>query len=388
MAAALAAGYCALKDKSANADSYLSHAENIFALADKTRSDDAYNNSDAGGFYRSSHFYDELFYAANWLYIATGEKSYLDKAASYIPNLGKELGSDELKYSWGMCWDDVMQGGLLLYAINTGDSFYTSRVKKHLDYWTDSVKELDGGLRWLTTWGCLRYANTAGFLASVACDTVLKGTDTQKVSGVLSGTDRLQPRRQSGSPEFCGGIRRELPQESPPPDGACLFGKNALDTPETNRHILYGALVGGPNEDGTYTDDRQNYINNEVACDYNAGFTALLCKMNTASDSKPDPNFPEPEQRDQEFYVETKLKSSDSGVTLSFKFTNHSAWPARIEDNMSYRYYMDLSEVISAGYQPSDVAVRVDRDQAKMYDDCKPAEIYPHHPVSGEHLLY
>ena len=141
--------------------------------------------------------------------------------------------------------------------------------------------------------------------------------------------------------------------------------------------FLYGALVGGPNEDGTYTDDRQNYINNEVACDYNAGFTALLCKMNTASDSKPDPNFPEPEQRDQEFYVETKLKSSDSGVTLSFKFTNHSAWPARIEDNMSYRYYMDLSEVISAGYQPSDVAVRVDRDQAKMYDDCKPAEISP-----------
>lgn len=53
MAAALAAGYCALKDKSANADSYLSHAENIFALADKTRSDDAYNNSDAGGFYLS-----------------------------------------------------------------------------------------------------------------------------------------------------------------------------------------------------------------------------------------------------------------------------------------------------------------------------------------------
>ncbi len=81
------------------------------------------------------------------LYIATGEQSYLDKATSYIPNLGKELGSDELKYSWGMCWDDVMQGGLLLYAINTNDSFYIGRVQKHLNYWTDSVKTLDGGLQ-------------------------------------------------------------------------------------------------------------------------------------------------------------------------------------------------------------------------------------------------
>ena len=376
MAAALAAGYCALKDKSANADSYLSHAENIFALADKTRSDDAYNDSDAGGFYRSSHFYDELFYAANWLYIATGEKSYLDKAASYIPNLGKELGSDELKYSWGMCWDDVMQGGLLLYAINTGDSFYTSRVKKHLDYWTDSVKELDGGLRWLTTWGCLRYANTAGFLASVACDTVLKGTDTKKYQEFYQEQIDYSLGDNPDHQSFVVGYGENSPK-NPHHRTAHASWKNALDTPETNRHILYGALVGGPNEDGTYTDDRQNYINNEVACDYNAGFTALLCKMNTVSDSKPDPNFPEPEQRDQEFYVETKLKSSDSGVTLSFKFTNHSAWPARIEDNMSYRYYMDLSEVISAGYQPSDVAVRVDRDQAKMYDDCKPAEISP-----------
>ena len=147
MAAALAAGACALKGRSDKTGDYLKHAENLFRLADETRSDDDYNNSDASGFYRSSHFYDELFYAANWLYIATGEQSYLDKATSYIPNLGKELGSDELKYSWGMCWDDVMQGGLLLYAINTNDSFYIGRIQKHLDYWTDSVKALDGGAK-------------------------------------------------------------------------------------------------------------------------------------------------------------------------------------------------------------------------------------------------
>lgn len=53
----------------------------------------------------------------------------------------------------------------------------------------------------------------------------------------------------------------------------------ALGTPVDNRHILYGALVGGPTSEGVYEDDRQNHINNEVACDYNAGFTGLMAKM-------------------------------------------------------------------------------------------------------------
>jgi endoglucanase len=41
---------------------------------------------------------------------------------------------------------------------------------------------------------------------------------------------------------------------------------------------LYGALVGGPGKQDEYSDDRKNYISNEVAVDYNACFTgALLC---------------------------------------------------------------------------------------------------------------
>ena len=43
-----------------------------------------------------------------------------------------------------------------------------------------------------------------------------------------------------------------------------------------NPHILYGALVGGPGEDGSYTDLRTDYTHNEVACDYNAGFQTAV----------------------------------------------------------------------------------------------------------------
>jgi hypothetical protein len=32
-----------------------------------------------------------------------------------------------------------------------------------------------------------------------------------------------------------------------------------------------GALVGGPSSDDSYIDNRQDYVRNEVALDYNAG---------------------------------------------------------------------------------------------------------------------
>lgn len=371
MAAALAAGYCALQGRSDKTDYYLEHAENIFKIADAAKSDDEYQDSDASGFYRSSHFYDELFWATNWLYKATGKQEYLDKATSYIPNLGKELGSDELKYTWSMCWDDCMQGGMLLYAQNTGNSTYIGRVKKHLDYLVSGVNKLDGGLAHFDTWGCLRYAAASGFIAAVACDTLDLGNTSayrdfyETQANYCLGDN---PLNQS----FVVGYGENAPRNAHHRTAHSSWN-NALDNPTENRHILYGALVGGPDGSGNYVDDRQNYINNEVACDYNAGFTGLMAKMTEEYGGTTDAEFPEPEKRDAEFYVEAQIKqSSDSGISLSLKFTNHTAWPARVVDNMSYRYYFDVSEVIDAGFSPSDITVRIDRDQAEMYgEDCK-----------------
>lgn len=368
MAAALAAGYCALQGRSDKTDYYLEHAENIFKIADTAKSDDEYQDSDASGFYRSSHFYDELFWAANWLYKATGKQEYLDKATGYIPNLGKELGSDELKYSWTMCWDDCMQGGMLLYAQNTQNSTYIARVKKHLDYSLTGVKHLDGGLAYYDSWGCLRYAATDGFLAAVACDTLDLGDTSKYEDFYKTQADYCLGDNPLGQ-SFVVGYGENAPRNAHHRTAHCSWN-NELSNPTENRHILYGALVGGPDSTGNYEDDRQNFINNEVACDYNAGFTGLMAKMTEEYGGTTDPAFPEPEQRDDEFFVEAQIKQSEaSGVSLSLKFTNHTAWPARVVNNMSYRYYFDASEVIDAGYKATDIVVRIDRDQAAMYGD-------------------
>ena len=51
---------------------------------------------------------------------------------------------------------------------------------------------------------------------------------------------------------------------------------NTLNSPDPNYHVLAGALVGGPDENDSYVDRRQDYGQNEVATDYNAGFQSAV----------------------------------------------------------------------------------------------------------------
>ena len=371
MAAALASGAAALDgdiDASKKAD-YIKHAENIYSIAKQSPSDDVYNASDAKNFYRSEHCYDQLFYAANWLYIATGEQKYLDEAKGFISKLPEMRGEGGTAYGWAHCWDDNTQGGMLLYAINTNDSTAIAHVKKHCDRWVngDEATKIEGGLRWLSNWGCIRYATASAFIATVASDTVLKSeadkyTDFAETQVNYALGDN--PLKQS----YVVGFGDKYPQN---PHHRTSHGswKNSVYDPSHSRHILYGALVGGPNNDGSYKDSRDDFINNEVATDYNAGFTAMLCKLIDKYGGTKDPSFPAKEVHNSpEFYVEVLSKGGDSsGQTISFKVTNHSAWPARVQDNISFRYYMDLSEIIAQGKKPEDLVIRCDRDQSAMY---------------------
>lgn len=54
-----------------------------------------------------------------------------------------------------------------------------------------------------------------------------------------------------------------------------------FDSPDPNPNILYGALVGGPSSlnDDTLNDARNDYIENEVTLDYNAGFQSALAGL-------------------------------------------------------------------------------------------------------------
>lgn len=45
---------------------------------------------------------------------------------------------------------------------------------------------------------------------------------------------------------------------------------------DPNPYILYGALVGGPDQAGEYNENRKDFKQTEVTCDYNAGFQSAV----------------------------------------------------------------------------------------------------------------
>ena len=340
MAAALAAGYLVFKDyKPDLAKTYLEHAENCFELADKTRADGNTPASDA--MYKSSHFWDELFWAANWMYKATGDQKYLDLCKNdYIPNLGKESQSTELKYTWGMCWDDVQQGGTWLYAENTGDKQWIEQAKKHLEYWTTGYggKQIDhtpDGLPWLTQWGSLRHATTTAFLAYVAADKFFADDPTysKKYTDFATNVMNYAFGDNDLGMSYVVGMGDKYPQawHHRTSSGAwndkwSNIGQTEGEDAKPHAHTLYGALVGGPDQTGGYSDKIGDYQYTEVAIDYNAGYTAALCAMVQKYGGSSDPDFPPTETpKWTEFFMRASINQAAGSYTEIKAFAmNHS----------------------------------------------------------------
>ena len=89
MAAALASASI-LNKKYGNtekAELYLKHAIEIFDFADKYR--DVYNNPcpEGASFYPSASYKDELVWGAAWVYRASGDEKYYQKADEYYDSL-------------------------------------------------------------------------------------------------------------------------------------------------------------------------------------------------------------------------------------------------------------------------------------------------------------
>ena len=66
-----------------------------------------------------------------------------------------------------------------------------------------------------------------------------------------------------------------------PKNSATVCDWNSYNNQGPNPSTLWGALVGGPGQDDSYADLRSDYVKNEVACDYNAGFQSALAGLRT-----------------------------------------------------------------------------------------------------------
>ncbi|WP_201798215.1 glycoside hydrolase family 9 protein [Lachnotalea glycerini] len=351
----------------------ISHAKELFAFADNTKSNAGYTA--ANTFYgNSSDFYDELSWAGVWLYLATGEKEYLDKAEGYVDNWN---GSAGVAYSWGQNWDDVHYGAELLLAKITDEPIYKKYIEQHLDFWTtgyngERVTYTPKGLAWLSEWGSLRYATTTAFLASVYAD--WSGCSAEKANTYNTfAKQQIDYALGSTGRSYVVGFGTNSP-EHPHHRTAHSSWTNSMANPTSHRHVLYGALVGGPGKNDDYTDDINNYVVNEVACDYNAGFVGALAKMYEDYGGTPIENFTAMEKvTNDEYFVEASVNASGSNfIEIKAVLNNQSGWPAKMGDKLSFRYFVDITKAINAGYSVSDFKVTNNLNEGAVLSQLKP----------------
>jgi hypothetical protein len=347
------------------ASTCLSHAQQLFNFAYSTKSDSGYTA--ASGFYNSySGYWDELSAAAAWLYLATGDTNYLDKAELCANSWGKEGTTGFWGYKWTHSWDDMHYMAQILLARATGKQIYIDSIERNLDYWMPGggIIYTPGGLAWLDSWGSLRYAANASLLAFVWADDS-RGNASKKATyrNFAEGQIKyiLGDNPRTGS--YIIGFGANSPQNPHHRTGHGSWA-NSINTPDFTRHVLHGALVGGPGSSDNYSDVRTDYTMNEVACDYDAALVGALAKMYSLYGGTPISGFPSPSDfaRDEDTYTEyfanAKINSEGPVYTeWSVDLTNHSAWPARVTDKLSYKYFFDLTETFNAGYTLSDVTV-------------------------------
>jgi hypothetical protein len=283
-AAALAAASVLFKDvDSLYSATLLKHSEEIYDFADKNRGD--YTKAvPAQDFYGTfSGYNDELAWGAAWLYRATGEEAYHEKFKK-IADASYESW-DTKKYpgcTGPITWDDKRPGCYALIAELTGDE---ARLKTATEYCDAILKtsRTKGGLYYVTNlsqWASNRYAANAASMVAIVAN-MLPETDSKRkeyIDFVKSQIDYILGDNPAGV-NYVVGAEENSPKAVHHRAASAVFDPRLAMRPKENIFTLYGALAGGPGMSDDYVDDRNNFQMNEVALDYNAGFTMCLAGL-------------------------------------------------------------------------------------------------------------
>jgi len=218
---------------------------------------------------------DEMCWGSMWLYKATGDEQYLTEAKKWF----------DPAPDWGMSWDDKIVACQLLLFEATQEDKYKDAVLGTFTSWFPGgdISYTPQGLAWRLQWAPLRYASNMAMMALFAAKDGLMPEEYRhwamcQIHYSLGDTGfsyvvGWQPDGVSGFPHRAHHRGASCPVP-PAPCGPQIMSSNA-----PNVHLLCGALVGGPDKSDGYKDERSNYVMNEVACDYNAGFQTAIAGL-------------------------------------------------------------------------------------------------------------
>ena len=222
-----------------------------------------------------SGYVDELIWSAAWLFKATGKSSYLEKAEALW--VDKSYGE--------FSWDDKTAGGNVLLAQLTGDPKYINRAVSFCNNLADFAQKTPKGMVWIQQWGSLRHASNVALICLETANIDDPSVDATKYRKFA--LNQINYALGDSGRSYVVGFGSNPPQRphhrssSCPIDPTQTCGWDDYYNSGPNPSTLWGALLGGPGSNDDYIDDRSDYIKNEVACDYNAGFQSAVAGLRT-----------------------------------------------------------------------------------------------------------
>ena len=214
-----------------------------------------------------------MVWAAAWLYKATGDTAYLNKAKQLYVN------KDVSEFSW----DEKTLGGNILLAQLTGEEPYVNKAAYFCNKMAERQPKTPKGMVWIQKWGALRHASNVAFACLEAAKIDSPSIDADKFRQFALGQINYALGDTGRSYVVGFGVnpptRPHHRSSSCPVDSSKSCDWNDSKQAGPNPSTLWGALVGGPGQDDSYVDDRGDFVKNEVACDYNAGFQSAVAAL-------------------------------------------------------------------------------------------------------------
>lgn len=225
------------------------------------------NSSGSGNNYANASYEDDQAWAESWLYLATNNNKYKENYEKR--NLSITSPINDANAIQVHNWYNVTMGAKIAYA-------HISDDWNEITSWLDNQVK-DNNYKNYNSWGSARHNATAQ-LCALAVAKNISDTDATKAK---TYTDWAKSQMNYLLGDNDGNI--------------CLltgYAENSVKHPHHRaasvnqndanyKHTLVGALVGGPQ--GTsfanYPDTVNNYTENEVALDYNAGFVGAAAGL-------------------------------------------------------------------------------------------------------------
>lgn len=365
-AASLTINYLNFKDTDPEyAKKSLDYAKALWNFANSHDKELSDNGDGPKAYYYSNKWEDDYCWAGAWLYLATKDETYLDQILPLIDYYAPS--------GWCYCWNDMWSGAILLlgeidkqypeldlqnkYREVQGktkyeDADFWKQVDKAIETWMKNYTT-PGGYAFLSVWGSARY-NTAMQLVTLVREKYMGDGTSEYAKWAESQMKYIMGNNPLNRCYIVGYNDKSVRF----PHHRAASGLLEAEDPRDQKHVLYGALAGGPDGKDQHNDTTADWIYNEVTIDYNAAFVgacAGLYHFFGTPEMAVTPDFPPVEQSSGEegggkdYWVEAfavddlSTDGAKSGVTkISLKVMTDA--PEARKD-ISVRYFFNTSEV-------------------------------------------